>query len=107
MLPGVSSSATGFIASTGDGTTAYQLWQLQKKKGDIRREYLDYWESTIQISGTGRPVDAIISPVAPFAAPPHGMNRSVRFIVLSWFSFLPAHRRGRTGTLRTHRFGTD
>jgi len=77
MLPGVTSSNTAFVTSTGDGITAYQLWQLQKKRRDIRSEYLDYWESTVQIGGTGRPVDVIISPVAPFAAPPHGQNRFI------------------------------
>ena len=56
---------------------AYQLWQFQKKKRVIRSEYLDYWESTVQISGTGRPVDTIISPAAPYAAPSHGKNKFV------------------------------
>ncbi|TCD71575.1 hypothetical protein EIP91_007322 [Steccherinum ochraceum] len=40
------------------------------------REYLTIWEDTAQGTGTGRPVDAIISPVAPYAAPPHGLNRN-------------------------------
>jgi amidase len=57
--------------------SAYQLWQLQKQKRDLRKEYLDHWEETIKVTGTGRPVDVIISPVAPYAAPPHGSNRSV------------------------------
>ncbi|KIM85248.1 hypothetical protein PILCRDRAFT_5587 [Piloderma croceum F 1598] len=83
MLPGVTSSNTAFVASIGDGVTAYQLWQLQKKTRDIRSEYpVDHWESTVQISGTGRPVDAIISPVAPYAAPPHGKNRYTAYTVV-------------------------
>ncbi|KAK0492980.1 hypothetical protein EDD18DRAFT_1108582 [Armillaria luteobubalina] len=32
-------------------------------------------QATEKIMGTGRPVDAIITPVAPYAAPPHGLNR--------------------------------
>ncbi|KAJ7293099.1 general amidase [Mycena rebaudengoi] len=31
------------------------------------------------VTGTGRPVDAIISPVAAYTAPPHGMNRYVEW----------------------------
>lgn len=54
--------------------TAYELWQLHKKKLQIRQEYLELWEATATKTGTGRPVDAIIAPSAPFAAPPHGAN---------------------------------
>lgn len=53
-------------------TTAFQLWQIQKKKRDLRKEYLDQWEATKDITGTGRPVDAVLSPTAAWPAPPHG-----------------------------------
>ncbi len=56
------------------GITAYQLWQLHKRKLQLRQEYLEYWEGTKRSTGTGRPVDAIIAPCAPYAAPPHGTN---------------------------------
>lgn len=55
--------------------SAYRLWQLHKRKAELRKEYLDLWEKTVQDTGTGRPVDAIIAPAAPYAAPPHGKNR--------------------------------
>jgi amidase len=80
MYPG--NPAGAFLRPSPDGITAYQLWQLHKKKRDLRKEYLDHWESTAQATGTGRPVDAIISPVAPYAAPPHGMTT----FVLSYLS---------------------
>ncbi|KAK0466411.1 general amidase [Desarmillaria tabescens] len=57
------------------GISAYQLWQVQKQKRNLRQEYLEHWQATEKITGTGRPVDAIIAPVAPYAAPPHGLNR--------------------------------
>jgi len=60
-------------------SSAYQLWQLQKAKLKIRQEYLAMWEETTKTTGTGRPVDAIISPVAPYAAPPHGKNRDASY----------------------------
>lgn len=37
-------------------------------KRSFQKEYIDYWNSTAAISGTGRPVDAIIAPMAPFSA---------------------------------------
>lgn len=59
------------------GLSAYQLWQIQKMRADLRKEYLDHWQKTAEKTGTGRPVDAIVSPGAPFAAPPHGKNGCV------------------------------
>ncbi|KAL6301007.1 general amidase [Sparassis latifolia] len=53
---------------------AWELWQLHKEKRAIRKSHLDHWEATATRTGTGRPVDAIISPVAPYTACPHGCN---------------------------------
>jgi hypothetical protein len=61
------------------GITAYQLWQLQKLRRDTREEYLDHWKATASETGTGRPVDAIICPAAPYVAHPHGKSWSVCF----------------------------
>ncbi|RDL36985.1 putative glutamyl-tRNA(Gln) amidotransferase subunit A [Venustampulla echinocandica] len=48
--------------------TASQIAQLNVTKRQFQKEYMDYWNSTSSITGTGRPVDAVISPLAPFAA---------------------------------------
>jgi len=37
-------------------------------KREAQKEYLDYWNSTAALTGTGRPVDAIIAPIAPWPA---------------------------------------
>jgi len=62
------------LRKSGGALSAFELWKLHKKKRAIRKEYLDQWEGTKNVTGTGRPVDAILCPVAPFAAPPHGLN---------------------------------
>ncbi|KAI0757556.1 general amidase [Daedaleopsis nitida] len=54
--------------------TAYELWQLHKEKRALRKSYLDHWEATVDKTGTGRPVDAIISPAVAYPACPHGCN---------------------------------
>ncbi|KAG1720691.1 general amidase [Suillus paluster] len=54
------------------GITAYQLWQVQKLRKDLRKEYLDHWEETASETGTGRPVDAIICPASSYTANPMG-----------------------------------
>ncbi|KAF2263108.1 amidase [Lojkania enalia] len=38
------------------------------KMRQLKKEYLDYWVSTEKSTSTGRPVDAIIAPLAPFPA---------------------------------------
>ncbi|KAG1757530.1 general amidase [Suillus lakei] len=70
--------AASFRPQNG-GLTAYQLWQAQKLRQNIRKEYLDHWNATATETGTGRPVDAIICPAAPFAAPPHGKNKYANY----------------------------
>jgi len=71
----LSAPAEAAIFRNTNSASAYQLWQVQKKKRDLRQEYLRHWEETATITGTGRPVDAIISPIAPHTAAPHGLNR--------------------------------
>ncbi|TFK38849.1 amidase signature domain-containing protein [Crucibulum laeve] len=65
-----------------DGISAYELWQVQKKKRDLRQEYVDYWQASVELTGTGRPVDAVISPSAPFVAPPHGLNTYANYTMI-------------------------
>jgi amidase len=33
-----------------------------------KKDYLDYWNSTAESTGTGRPVDGLLVPIAPFSA---------------------------------------
>ena len=56
--------------------SVFNLWQHQKRKLALRQEYLEHWNNTVKATGTGRPVDALISPVIPYGgAPPHGFSR--------------------------------
>lgn len=68
------------VRPTKGALTAYQLWQVQKERRDLRMSYLEHWNNTATSTGTGRPVDAIICPAAPYAAPPHGYNKLVSFV---------------------------
>ena len=45
-----------------------QYEDLALKKQHFQDRYTDYWHSTIEQTGTGRPVDGVILPVAPTAA---------------------------------------
>ena len=57
--------------------SAYEFWQAQMRRSVIRQEYWEHWNATASHTGTGRPVDAIIAPCAPYVAPPHGKNTYV------------------------------
>jgi len=81
-LDGPPSSKTRIFLPSSEPMNAYALWQLQKHRRELRKEYLDHWEATAATTGTGRPVDAIISPVAPYAAPPHGKNLSADYTMI-------------------------
>jgi amidase len=72
--PSSSTSEAGVYIKDA-GISAFELFQIQTRRATLRKEYLDYWQSTKSSTSTGRPVDAIISPVAPFPPTPHGKNR--------------------------------
>ena len=48
--------------------TASEIAKTNVDKREIQKEYMEYWNSTEKLTSTGRPVDAIISPLAPFPA---------------------------------------
>ncbi|KAF5311010.1 hypothetical protein D9619_007734 [Psilocybe cf. subviscida] len=52
----------------------YELWKLHEEKRHLRKSHLDHWNATAAQTGTGRPVDAIISPAVAYTAVPHGLN---------------------------------
>ncbi|KAM6501145.1 general amidase [Amanita muscaria] len=78
----VEAPALGPLVSADTKLTAYELWQVHKQRRQLRAEYLDHWQATASKTGTGRPVDAIIAPVAPYAAPPHGQNNIATYTVV-------------------------
>ncbi|KZT30413.1 general amidase [Neolentinus lepideus HHB14362 ss-1] len=62
--------------------TVYDLWQVHKQKRQLRKEYMDLWNSTASKTETGRPIDALICPPAPYAAVPHGQTRSAGYTMV-------------------------
>ena len=48
--------------------TATAILATNVEKRDLQKAYMEYWNSTAEVSGTGQPVDAIIVPAAPFPA---------------------------------------
>jgi amidase len=48
--------------------TGFDIAEVNRKKREFQKEYMEYWNSTAELTGTGRPVDAIITPLAPMPA---------------------------------------
>lgn len=56
------------IVERGKQLLASEVAQVNVRKRQYQKAYLDYWQSTVAETGTGRQVDAVICPVAPHAA---------------------------------------
>ncbi len=63
---------TPLAPSEPKSLTTYEYWQLTLRRNKYIKGHLDHWEATAAATGTGRPVDAIISPVNASAPSPHG-----------------------------------
>lgn len=60
--------AFGYGDKAVEQATATDIAATNIAQREYQKEYMDYWNSTVEMTMTGRPVDAIIMPVAPFAA---------------------------------------
>lgn len=49
-------------------TKASKIWATNVALRQCKKEYMEYWNSTAELTGTGRPVDGVIAPLAPFPA---------------------------------------
>ena len=52
----------------GKQATASEIAENNLAMRAWQKEYMDYWNSSAELTGTGRPVDAFLAPLAPFAA---------------------------------------
>jgi amidase len=59
--------------------TASEIAALNVAKREYQKQYMDYWDSTAEVTGTGRPVDALFCPLAPHAAVIPGEFKSVGY----------------------------
>jgi amidase len=62
------SEQISMYASLGKQFSASEIANTNVDIRELRKDYLDYWNSTANVTATGRCVDAVICPVAPFPA---------------------------------------
>ncbi|KAK2806713.1 hypothetical protein FQN50_005707 [Emmonsiellopsis sp. PD_5] len=58
---------------------ATQIAATNVAKREYQKSYMEYWNSTAELTGTGRPVDGLFCPTAPFAASRQGKNFYVNY----------------------------
>lgn len=63
--------------------SATEIMATNIAQREAQKEYMEYWNSTAGLTGSGRPVDAVISPIAPFAA-----ARPEQYTYLTYSSFV-------------------
>ncbi|KAL1720608.1 amidase signature domain-containing protein [Schizophyllum commune] len=68
--------------------TTYEMWQIHLKRTAWCQRYLAHWAATRERTGTGRPIDGMIMPTAPYAAIRHDQWEYVGYTavwnVLDW-----------------------
>lgn len=62
------SKAAQVIIHDSDSLSMTELAALNVAKREYQKQYMDYWNSTAELTGTGRPVDGLFCPLAPHAA---------------------------------------
>ena len=67
----------------GEESTASQVAANNVVKREFQKEYMDYWNSTASLTGTGRPVDGVICPLAPYPA-----ARPEKYQYYGWSAFV-------------------
>jgi amidase len=58
----------GMFAKLAHEFSGSEIAATNVRLRQLKTEYLEYWNSTAKLTTTGRPVDAFISPLAPFPA---------------------------------------
>lgn len=64
MVPQVS----GLYGEKREEASASRISANNIAKREYQKDYMEYWNSTARTTSTGRPVDAIVAPIAPFAS---------------------------------------
>lgn len=67
-LSGETQPAQVIVKKDGIELNASGIAALNVAKRDYQKQYMDYWNSTAELTGTGRPVDGVFCPLAPHAA---------------------------------------
>ncbi|KAI1336355.1 amidase signature domain-containing protein [Xylariaceae sp. FL0016] len=63
--------------------SVFETWQIQHKRSLLAQRFLERWQQTHEVTGTGRPIDGLITPSTPFPAIRHNTRYAWNYGVLS------------------------
>lgn len=58
-------------SSKQEPSSISETWENQHRRTLLAQKWLERWQKTIEVTGTGRPIDALIMPSTPFPAVRH------------------------------------
>ncbi|KAJ5923244.1 hypothetical protein N7454_008489 [Penicillium verhagenii] len=67
-LSGEGKATQVIVSEEGIELKASAISAINITKREYQKQYMDYWNSTVELTGTGRPVDGVFCPLAPHAA---------------------------------------
>lgn len=68
-----------FVSTPATKISVYENWKLNAARTAFAAAYLDRWNRTKTATNTGRPIDAILSPVYASASYPHETELSIGY----------------------------
>ncbi|KAE8832858.1 hypothetical protein PTNB73_09740 [Pyrenophora teres f. teres] len=77
------------LINKGKPISVYEYWQLNKKKLELQKRFLDLWSST-KSDKNGKQIDILLTPVMPHSAVPHRKCRWVGYTKVFNFVDYPA-----------------
>ncbi|KAL1795237.1 hypothetical protein ACET3X_007053 [Alternaria dauci] len=77
------------LVNKGKAISVYDYWQLNRKKLELQKRYLDLWNST-KSANSGKSIDVLLTPVMPHSAVPHRKCKWVGYTKVFNFVDYPA-----------------
>jgi amidase len=68
-----------FVGKPSTKISVYENWKLNSARTAFAAAYLDRWNETKNATNTGRPIDAILSPVYAFPSYTHESELSIGY----------------------------
>lgn len=62
--------------------SAFEQWQINKRKLEFQKAYLDHWNSTASKTMDGRPIDILITPGGAYSAIPHSSELYIGYTAI-------------------------
>jgi amidase len=69
----------GILSADSRELSTFEYWRLCLRRKQFITRQLASWESTSDLTGTGRPVDALIAPTAPYTSFTHDSRQYIGY----------------------------